>query len=123
MFQAEAVADLIESTSRATAKAAQRSLEGIFSEELCFLSDQLTELRAEVEAGLDFPDEDLQETKHRKSIGNKIGAIQQKFKLLLASTEKACRVREGITVVLSGKPNVGKSSLMNTLCGHEESNC
>jgi tRNA modification GTPase len=119
LVQAEAVADLIESTSRATAKAAQRSLEGVFSEELCFLSDQLTELRAEVEASLDFPDEDLKETKHRKSLGNKIGAIQQKFKLLLASTEKACRVREGITVVLSGKPNVGKSSLMNTLCGHE----
>ena len=84
-----------------------------------FLSDQLTKLRAEIEASLDFPDEDLKETKHRKSLGNKIGAIQQKFKLLLASTEKACRVREGITVVLSGKPNVGKSSLMNTLCGHE----
>ena len=50
LVQAEAVADLIESTSRATAKAAQRSLEGVFSEELCFLSDQLTELRAEVEA-------------------------------------------------------------------------
>ena len=119
LIQAEAVADLIESTSRATAKAAQRSLEGVFSQELHLLSNQLTELRAEVEASLDFPDEDLTETKHKKSLENKTKEIQNRLRLLLASTKKACRVREGITVVISGKPNVGKSSLFNTLCGHE----
>ena len=119
LIQAEAVADLVESTSRATAKAAQRSLEGVFSQELHLLSNQLTELRAEVEASLDFPDEDLTETKHKKSLENKTKEIQNRLRLLLASTKKACRVREGITVVISGKPNVGKSSLFNTLCGHE----
>ena len=119
LIQAEAVADLVESASRATAKAARRSLEGVFSQELHLLSNQLTELRAEVEASLDFPDEDLIETKHKRSLENKIKATQERFRLLLASTKKACRVREGITVVLSGKPNVGKSSLFNVLCGHE----
>ena len=119
LIQAEAVADLVESTSRATAKAAQRSLDGAFSKELCLLSRELTELRAEVEASLDFPEEDLAETKHKKSLETKLEAIRQRFEQLLASTEKACRIREGITVVLTGQPNVGKSSLLNTLCGHE----
>jgi len=119
LIQAEAVADLIESTSRATVKAAQRSLDGVFSKELCLLSNELTELRAEVEASLDFPEEDLAETKHKKSLEAKLGATQKRLERLLTSTEKACRVREGITVVLTGQPNVGKSSLLNTLCGHE----
>jgi len=119
LIQAEAVVDLIESTSRATARAAQRSLDGVFSKELCLLSNELTKLRTEIEASLDFPDEDLDETKHKKSLENKLEAIQERFRLLLANTEKACRVREGITVVLTGQPNVGKSSLLNTLCGHE----
>ena len=119
LTQAEAVVDLIESSSAATARAAKRSLDGVFSTKILNLSTLLSEIRVSVEASLDFPEEDIKETGQQDGLTFKMNETKDIFSTLLRQTRLACRVREGVVVVLTGKPNVGKSTLMNTLCGHE----
>ena len=119
LTQAEAVADLIESSSAETARAAKNSLEGAFSKKIFGLLDALTELRANIEASLDFPEEDLEQTGHNQQVEKMFSQTSKHYLSLLEETKVACKIREGLVVAITGEPNVGKSTLLNQLCGHE----
>ncbi len=114
LAQAEAIADLIESGSRQAAKSALRSLSGDFSKEVHHLVDLLIYLRTYVEAAIDFPDEEIDFLQDNKVV-EKIEAIKQHQAQLIQKAQQGNLLREGMTVVIIGKPNAGKSSLLNAL--------
>lgn len=118
VLQAEAVADLIDAGSAAAAKAAVRSMQGEFSARVKELQSQLTELRSFVEAAIDFPDEEI-DFLSDQALGGRLTRVFTGFESITAAARQGALLREGLNVVIAGKPNAGKSSLLNRLAGDE----
>ncbi len=118
LAQAEAVADLIEAESAEAARAAVRSLQGEFSQNIHSLVESLIELRLYVEASLDFPEEEIDFLNDGK-IEAKLTSIEHSLQSVFKSARQGSLLREGMSLVIAGRPNAGKSSLLNQLAGRE----
>ena len=118
LVQAEAIADLIAADSAVAAQQAQASISGVFSDSIHQIIGDVTNLRVFVEAALDFPEEEI-DFISEGNVDKKIDAILERLSTLIKQAREGAILQSGATLVLSGEPNVGKSSLLNALSGED----
>jgi tRNA modification GTPase len=118
LTQAEAIADLIAADSEQAARAAMRSMQGEFSAVIHQLVEALIRLRIHVESALDFPEEEI-DFLADDAIAKQLDQVKQKLQEVKKSAQQGRLLKEGMSVVIAGKPNAGKSSLLNQLAGQE----
>lgn len=118
LAQAEAIADLIDAGSAEAARSAVRSLAGVFSQKIHALVEALIQLRLYVEAAIDFPEEEIDFLSDGRVEGE-LRSVQLHLASVMAEARQGALLREGMRVVIAGKPNAGKSSLLNALAGFE----
>lgn len=118
LAQAEAIADLISASTRQAARSAVRSLQGEFSGLIHQLVGELINLRTYIEAAIDFPDEEIDFLSDGK-VQEQLDWLANRLQQILESAQQGVLLSEGMTVVIAGKPNAGKSSLLNALSGRD----
>lgn len=118
LAQAEAIADIIDAGSKEAVRAAMRSLQGEFSNMVRGLTEAIIDLRTYVEAAIDFPEEEIDFLADRE-LSERFQTVREHFDGVEQSARQGRLLREGMTVVIAGRPNAGKSSLLNRLAGYD----
>ncbi|MEM0953769.1 MAG: tRNA uridine-5-carboxymethylaminomethyl(34) synthesis GTPase MnmE [Pseudomonadota bacterium] len=118
LTQAEAIADLVQATTEAGVRSANRSLQGEFSKRVNALAEEIVKLRVYVEAAIDFPDEEIDFLEDGE-VAQKLANITAALQAVLKTARQGRLLRDGIKLVIAGRPNAGKSSLLNALSGED----